>query len=182
MRKIISFMLVFMMIAVPFMFTATALACEGNVSFRDGLDGDVQVTAISDTSTLAAMETYLQTQYNSTNGLNTKIGANLGLLFALKGIQLRVNSYSTMDCSKTVHIALSSAYSEKGLSSYYPFGSRKSSQEQYNDCVRFGLAKSLNASGVGNLQTGDLVFWYNPNSGSVNHVGIFFKYITLRTM
>jgi hypothetical protein len=100
---------------------------------------------------------------------------NLGYLFALKAIQLRGSSYTTMDCSKMVHNALTSAYSEKGLSSYYPFSYRKSSQQQYNDCVSFGLARNLTSSGISNLKTGDLVFWCDPDSGSINHVGIFFK-------
>ena len=178
MRKIVPFMLVLMMMAVPFTFTATALACDGDVSFGDDLDGGVQVMAISDTSTLAAMKSYLQTQYNSTKNLNLKIGENLGLLFALNGIQYAIDkvSYGQVDCSRLVHESVSAAYVEKSLGSYYPFGGRKSSEEQYNDCVRFGLAKSLSASGLSSLRTGDLVFWYDPDSGSVNHVGIFFKY------
>lgn len=173
MKRFISIMMACIMLAMPFTFATAALACE------DCEDNDMyridtyQMRTVDNETTLAAMESYLQTQSSTTN-LN--IETRMGCRFAYEAIKLRGNSYSTMDCSKTVHNALRASYSAIGLSSCYPFGSRKNSQAQYNDCVSFGLANTLSSSNLSSLKTGDLVFWCNPSTGAVNHVGIFFKY------
>ncbi len=184
MRKIISFMLVLIMMAVPFTFTATALACDGDVSFRVDLGGGVQIMAAS-SNTMQAMKSYLQTQYNNTLSSSASITENMGFLFALKGIQYAIDGtgYGSggIDCSGLTYNALKNSYIQKGLSSYYIFGSsKKSSQGQYNICKQNGLTGTITseASAGRLLKTGDLLFWRVPgtNESDVNHVGIYLKY------
>jgi hypothetical protein len=184
MKKTISIIIALLMMTIPYVLTTAALAEDGSILFRDDLDGGIQTTKASD-SELNLMKTYLLNQYNNTLNSNRLIDNNMGYLFALKGIQYAINktAYGTggnqVDCSKLVHNSLLASYEEKNLSDYYPFGSRKSSQGQYNDCVSFGLAVTINRNAdkpLANLKTGDLVFWCNPSTGKVNHVGLFLKY------
>lgn len=185
MRKIISFMLVLIMMAVPFTFTATALACDGDVSFRDDLGGGVQTMAATD-SELLSMKAYLERQYNSTLSGSLAVSENMGYLFALKGIQYAIEKtpYGSgggkVDCSKLTYTALKDSYTQKGLSSYYIFGSsKKASQAQYNICKQNGLTGAITSEeNAGILKTGDLLFWRVPgtNESDVNHVGIYLRY------
>lgn len=170
-------MLVLIMMAVPFTFTATALACDGDVSFRVDLGGGVQIMAAS-TTLLAQMKAKLQTLYDRSldNGI---LSEHMGYLFALKGIKFAIDKtpYGTQtgqaDCSTLTYTALSRAYYQKGLSSYYIFGSsKKTSREQYRICKQQGLIFTSKSQ----LKTGDLIFWRKPNTENVNHVGIYLNH------
>ena len=140
--------------------------------------------------TVSAIKSYLQTQYNNTLSTNSKIGENMGYLFALKGIQYVIDGTpygnssgdSKVDCSGLTYYALKKAYTDKGWANYYLFGSSKiSSASQHSICERNGLTNSVTKEKINSgdvvLQTGDLLFWKN-SSGTTNHVGIYVYYKT----
>lgn len=177
MKRIISTMLVCIMLAMPFTFATAALACEDDTLLRIE---NIQTRSAS-ASTLQNMKTYLQTRYNNTSSSNSNIGSNMGYLIALKAIEYAINEtpYSSYDCSKMTYTAIKDAYLEKGYSTtYHLFGSsRKSSREQYSICSSNGLTGEITKeSEASALQTGDLLFWRNPSTHVVNHVGIYFNY------
>ncbi|MCI6967442.1 NlpC/P60 family protein [bacterium] len=134
---------------------------------------EISPMSIVGQNTLLQMRSYLTTQYNNSSS-NANISQNAGYLFALKAIAYAIagTSYSTMDCSKLTYTALKEAYASKALQNYYIFGNTKlSSRQQYSVCVSNNLMITRS-----DLQTGDLIFWENPSTGVVNHVGIYFKY------
>ena len=152
---------------------AFAFALSGSFSSLAFAGVGVSPMDIVPSSTLRQMRSYLTTQYNNSTS-NSSISRNAGYLFALKAIAYAIagTSYSTMDCSALTYYSLREAYTSKALQDYYIFGNTKlSSRQQYSVCVNNNLM--INKS---ELQTGDLIFWENPSTGVVNHVGIYFKY------
>ena len=172
MRKIISFMLVLIVMAVPFTFTATALACD-DIELNREPAISVQVLGESEVNRI---KSYVTVQYHN----STNMADKMGYLFALKAIGYCGKSYDEYDCSQLVAQAILDAYSTYGYSSYSPFIGQRTSGNQYNYCYSRGFTTEINATGndpsiFNQLKTGDLVFWRGTNS-QINHVGIFINY------
>lgn len=143
-------------------------------------DGNTLPCANLSSGEINNVRSYLSTQYNNSTS-NGALSAHMGYQIALKAISYAGTPYGTMDCSNLTRTSVRNAYSAEGLLSGCIFTSTSNSAQQYSILNQNGLIINNNVDGHtdivrDNAQTGDLLFWENPATGAINHVGIFVKY------